>query len=306
MSKSKEKIKTNKLIVGQGAIVIPVVVFALLTWFVFWVYPNIDSFFLAFSDRFGKFSFYNFEEVWKSLTSTTGELLIATKNTILFFLLSIFVTLPLTIFVCFFFYKKIVGYKFFRIICYLPAILPTVALAGTFKSFISVAGPLGSICDTLGIVLPNEGLLATNGVAIKTIAFYFIWTGLAGSLLLISGAMARIPIEVLESAKLEGCGLFREAFQIILPLIWPTIATIITLACAGIISAGGGVVMLLQPDTQYGTETIHYWMFKQLYGGSLDRSKYGLISATGLTFTVVLLPTITLIRKFMDRFNVEY
>ena len=298
--------KPKKFSSKQNTIVIPVVVFALISWVVFWLYPNLDTFNLAFTDVNNKFSFYNFVEAWKSFTSSQGELFVALKNTLIFFLVSLAINLPLTVFVCYFLYKRIYGYKIFRIIFYLPAILPIVALTGVFKSFISVAGPLGKICEMIGIILPNEGLLATSATAIPTIVVYAVWTGIAGGMLIISGAMARIPLEVLEAAKLEGCGIFRELVQIIIPLIWPTIATSITLSFAGLIAAGGNLVMLLQPDTQYGTDTIHFWIYRQIQGGAGNRYSYGLVAATGLILTAVLIPLITGVRKVMDKFTVEY
>ena len=298
--------KQKKFSTKQNTIVIPVVVFALISGVVFWLYPNLDTFNLAFTDVNNKFSFYNFGEAWKSLTSSQGELFTALKNTFTFFGVNLIINLPLTVFVCYFLYKRIYGFKFFRIVFYLPAILPIVTLTGVFKSFISVAGPLGKICETMGIILPNEGLLSTSSTAIPTMVVYAIWTGIAGSMLIISGSMARIPLEVLEAAKLDGCGIFCELVQIIIPLIWPTVATCITLSFAGLITAGGNLVMLLQPDTQYGTDTIYFWIYRQIQGGNGNRYSYGLVAATGLILTAVLVPLITFVRKVMDKFSVEY
>ena len=39
--------------------------------------------------------------------------------------------------------------------------------------------------------------------------------------------MERIPQEVIEAAKLDGVGVGRELFGIILPMIWPTISTLL-------------------------------------------------------------------------------
>ena len=80
--------KPKKFSSKQNTIVIPVVVFALISWVVFWLYPNLDTFNLAFTDVNNKFSFYNFGEAWKSLTSSQGELFVALKNTLIFFLVS--------------------------------------------------------------------------------------------------------------------------------------------------------------------------------------------------------------------------
>ena len=87
--------KPKKFSSKQNTIVIPVVVFALISWVVFWLYPNLDTFNLAFTDVNNKFSFYNFGEAWKSLTSSQGELFVALKNTLIFFLVSLAINLPL-------------------------------------------------------------------------------------------------------------------------------------------------------------------------------------------------------------------
>ncbi len=307
MASKKQKVNNNgRIFTNQNYIILPVVILAIITWGLFWLYPNLDTFALAFSDIEGKFSIVNFATAWKSFTSQGAELSVGLKNTLLFFLVGLIINLPLTIIVCYFMFKKVMGFKAFRIIFYLPSIIPIVALTGVFKSFISVSGPLGNLCNSFGIIIPNEGLLATQSTAIPTILFYSILTGISGKMLIISGTMARIPTEVLEAAKIEGCGVVRELVQIIAPLIWPTIATLITLSFASIIGAGGDLVMLLQPDTQYGTETLHYWMFRQIRGGSALRSQYGLVAATGLILTVFLVPLITGVRKMMDKFTVEY
>lgn len=304
MSKTTKK---NKSKMQQGVIVIPVVVFAVATWVLWWFYPNVSSIFLAFQNRTGEFTFANFVEVWNSLTTAGGVLAVSLKNTLLYFFVGTAVRIPLVTFVCYFLYKKIYGYKFFRIMFYMSAIIPSVAMAGVFKIFVSSTGPLGKICEQLGIFLPNEGLLGTVGTATPTIVVYEIWTCFAGGLLLINGAMARIPTEILESAKIDGCGMARELFQFILPLIWPTISTLIVLSCTGIISAGGGIVMLLQPDTQYGTSTLYYWMFRKVYGSGTGSGDYGVVSAMGLCFTLLVVPFTLLVRKLLDKVpTVEY
>ncbi len=118
---------------------------------------------------------------------------------------------------------------------------------------------------------------------------------------------SNIPDSLMESAKIDGCGMGRELFQFILPLIWPTISTLIVLSCTGIISAGGGIVMLLQPDTQYGTSTLYYWMFRKVYGSGTGSGDYGVVSAMGLCFTLLVVPFTLLVRKLLDKVpTVEY
>ena len=125
-------------------------------------------------------------------------------------------------------------------------------------------------------------------------------------MLIFSGAMSRIPTEVIESARLDGVGPFRELVSIILPLVWPTITTAIVLQITGLFTASGPILLLV--NGTHETTTISYWIYNKIngdgYGGG---GMYNLVSAAGLCFTAVAIPIVLSVRKFMSRFEeVEY
>ena len=51
------------------------------------------------------------------------------RNSLLFFGLSVLVMMPISVIVAYFLNKKIVGYKFFRVVLYLPNILPGIIIS---------------------------------------------------------------------------------------------------------------------------------------------------------------------------------
>ena len=281
----------------------------IIHWLVFWLYINIQSIILAFQDmRTGEFTFYNFEKFWGELTKPLANNIgVAIRNTLLYFANSIIVIMPLSLVISFFIYKKILFYKGFRIIFYLPAIISGIAMVQAYTRFIAPKGPLGAIVKFFGGEMLGEGLLANKSSATWTILVYCIWTGFTSNVLLYSGGMARIPIEVLESAKLEGCGPFREIVSIVLPLIWPTISTMIVFAMTGLFSSSGPILLFTQG--QYETTTLSYWIFEQVYGGGKfgGSGSYNLVSCTGLCFTLVGVPVILTVRYLMEKVDsVEY
>jgi ABC-type sugar transport system permease subunit len=208
--------------------------------------------------------------------------------------------MPTALIISYFLYKRVIFYKGFRIIFYLPAIISGVAMVAVYTSFIDPTGPLGLIVKLFGGEIPPEGLLGRPTTATGTIVAYCIWTGFCGNILLFSGAMARVPIDVLESAKLEGVGPFRELMKIIFPLIWPTVSTQIIFVFTGIFTSSGPI--LLFTNGNYETTTISFWIFAQVYGtGAVGGSgSYNLVSATGLCFTVVGVPIILFVRWLME------
>ena len=272
-------------------------------WLVFWLYININSILFAFKLPAGGWSLNNFVMFWDSLTARGGEINIALKNTLAYFLSTVVVVIPFSIFIAYFIYKRIVAYKFFRIIFYLPAIISTVALVGVYKEFIQPWGPLVKIIESIGGKTPVKGFLGDYNTATGAIVAYCIWTGFAGNMLLFSGAMSRIPLEIIEAEKIEGCGFFAELIHVILPLIWPTISTVLIFTMTGIFTSSGPI--LLFTEGQFETMTISYWIFNNVYkvgGGS-----YNMVSCAGLCFTVAGVPIILFVRWLLDRFEaVEY
>ena len=100
---------------GQKIFLVCMLAIPIVNWLVFWLYVNLSSILLAFQiDVAGEmqWSLQNFETFWQHLTDKGNQLNISLKNTMLYFLSSAFVTMPLSLLVSYFLSKKILGYKF--------------------------------------------------------------------------------------------------------------------------------------------------------------------------------------------------
>lgn len=306
--KAKNRFKRNQLLFIWGALAIPI-----LSWFIFWLCVHIGSIVQAFQDPYtNNWSFVNFQKFWVEITNQNhrlDSLSVALKNTLGYFGLHMFIEFPIDIVISYFLYKKIRGYKFFRIIFYFPVLVSAVVLTGVFKELISPLGPLGELFKKWGFNMPSQGFLGTAETATKTIMVYDFWSGLCVSMLLLCGGMARIPLEVLESARLDGVSHSgQELIYLILPLTWPTISTMIILALTGIVGASGPILLLAPDSKSLGTTTLSYWLFEKVYaGGVYMAGQYNLVSAAGLCITAVVLPIILLLRKLVEKIPaVEY
>lgn len=301
---SRKSGKSEKEFFIVAMLAIPV-----LHWFVFWLYINIQTIALAFQDlRTSAFTFDNFTQVWTLITSPVNNSIgIALKNTLKYFGTTVLINIPLSLVISFFLYKRIAGYKFFRIMFYLPAIISGLSLVTAYTEFISPKGPLGAIIKFLGGTPNDRSPLGRPETATTAILVYFIWTGFTTNVLLFTGGMSRIPIEVLEAAKLDGCGPGRELCQILFPLIWPTFSTQLIFTMTGLFNSTGPI--LLFTNGQYDTSTVAFWIFSQVYGNGVvgGSGTYNLVSCAGLCFTVVGVPLILLARSLVNKVDaVEY
>lgn len=285
---------------NRTVFIIVTLMLPLLHTAVFWLYVNFEGILLAFQDtRTGAWTIDNFTKIWEQLSRVDGELAIAFRNTALYFIEEN-VLMLLNLVIAYFLFKKIRGYKAYRVIFYIPGLISGVVLTTIFQEFIKPMGPLGALVEVLGGALPETGLLADKTTATYTIMAYCAWVGLGTQVLLFNSTLSRIPNEVLEAAKLDGCGPFRELFQLVLPMIMPMFMTLFIMNFAGLFSSGGPVLLFTQGN--YETTTISYWMFEQIYGGGGygGTGQYNLVSAFGLCLTLVAVPLTMLVRKLSD------
>lgn len=297
---------------GELIFLIAILAIPTIQWLIFWLYVNMSSFTLAFQNPMSEWSLINFTMFLDSLKSPYGDTVgRSIINTLKYWTAGITIIFPLSIIIAYYIFKKVMFYKFFRIMFFFPSIITGIILVSVYNMVITPNGLWDSVLKLFGQSVPQWGYLNDETTATKAILVFYVWVGFGANVILIGSAMSRVPDTVLEAAKLEGCGHFREIVQIILPLIWPTLSTIILLSFTGFFSASGPI-LLFAPEGHAGTSTLSFWIFKQVFGGGEfgqpgGTQNYGLVSATGLVFTVIWVPVILFIRWFFERMPaVEY
>lgn len=325
--RSARSYKAEAMVFVVALLAIPII-----HWIIFWLYVNLQSISMAFTPPKGilpnvlaKMSWwekvtYNYKSIYLNeiqpmINGTKpSTLLTGFRNTFIYFGLHIFVTMPISLFIAFFIYKKILGYKIFRIIFYLPAVIPAIVLTSAFKGIVNANGPLVGLLDIKGVdmeYIRTVGLLGTNETALITAISYTLLTAYTKNVLLFSSGMARIPTEVLEAAKLDGVGPGREIVSIVIPLIWPTFTTQFILAFTDMFSATGPIMLLTQGAND--TYTFAFWMTSRIVGtqgtqiSDPNSEAVRHVSAMGIVTTIIALPIVYFARWLCGKVDtVEY
>lgn len=270
-----------------------------ISFLVFWVGVNFQSILLAFISRDAVtgqevFSFYQFEKLFREFQNPNSAMSEAFVNTMKYFVVHL-IKIFLSVTIAYFLYKKVPGHVFYKVLFYLPAMIPAMVYIAIFKELIGVYGPIYTLVEKLfGYKMP--ALFANPATATPTILFYVLWSGFGTSMLIYVGAMNRIPGEVIDAANLDGVGMAREFFQIVLPLIWETFGTYFLLAFTGIFMESGPLLYFVGEDKSLKTQTINYWMFLQVIGG-----EYNYPSAIGLFFSICTVPFVIVSRWLITR-----
>lgn len=286
--------------IGAIIFIISMLIVPIAAYLFFYVYINFNSVLMAFQiplyDGLGGYEWGvdNFVKVYTQFTNTEESLLPYLLNTVIFFVTDTFVSLPLSLVICYFIYKKIAGYQAFRTIIYLPVIITTTIFATLYKGMLEAGGPLQMICEPLNIELPRT-FVNNEEWAMKTIITFVLYSGLGGRFVLFGGAMNSIEPSIIDAGKIDGAGPFRELVSIIIPCIWPTLATMLLLCSTGIFTASGP--SLLFDKGNFGTNTISYWIYKITSGDGSSGESIELAAAIGLVFTILGLPIVLVVKK---------
>lgn len=261
---------------------------AIISFLIFYVYVNAKGILMAFQEPQPDGTFVyglgNFKYFFMELGRPDSLFSEALANSLIFFFCNTYLDLPVAIIFCYFIFKKIVGYNALRVFIYLPNIVIATVTSALFKYVIALDGPLAELIGTWGGQMPL--LYTSREWAMPFLVFYSFFYGIGANFILLGGAMNAVPIETLEAAKLDGCGWVRELVQIILPMCWPTLSTMLITSMAGVFTSSGAI--LLFTKGAYGTYTISYWLYECLLSGADPE----ISSAVGLVFTIATAPIV--------------
>ncbi len=305
MGNGSDTKKRKKRNAGDTVFIISFIALPILSFLVFYVYVNINSFFMGFQLNLnGKtvWTLENFRRFFVELSENGSEFRIIFRNTFITFAIN-FVIFPWGLFVSYFLYKKIWGAKIFRVAFCLLMIIPGVVTATVFKEMVGVNGIFAKgVQKLLGLDYTPE-LLGSTRFANYTIWAKLLWVSFSGDVIIWGGAYARIPDSIIEAGKLDGVGWVREIFSIIVPVIWPTFILKYVILFSGVFTSSGDVFLLTQGE--HGTNTFANWMYMQVYNnqGALFSNAYNYLSAVGLLVTIVAVTISVTVRTIASKFN---
>ena len=287
------------------------IAFPVLQMAIFWFYVQISGISLAFLDESGSLSFAAFKDAIDVFggRSSFGFSVPQMLAKSVFIWISTHVVLNIiAILSTFILTRHMIGSKFFRVCYIIPGLLGAVVFVAIMQEFYADDGILVALSQKIGIKLPfeiiREGFLGNESTAFPTLMVQmYIW-GLAGGGLILSGAYMRIPNEIYESANLDGCGFFREAFQIAIPCVWPTISTMMIFSLCSIFTADFSMYLYSNGTGARGMNSIGFYnYFLQVKIANGDTSLYSYASAFGLCLTVITLPLVFLGRWILSKMN---
>lgn len=213
---------------------------------VFFIYPVISTGVMSFQTVLpGKTDFIGFDNYKKLMNPTFFK---AIKNSVVYTALTLALLIPgPMILACFLNSKNMIGRNFFRSTLFIPALTSAVVAATIFRlMFGELSGSLmNQFIGAFGFK-PIKWLRIqeTSFIALLFLACWR-WTGV--NILYFLSGLQNIPVEVNESASLDGATTFQKFFYITMPMLKPITIYVLT------ISIYGGMAMFTESYMLWGS-----------------------------------------------------
>ncbi|PRX19652.1 multiple sugar transport system permease protein [Orenia metallireducens] len=209
---------------------------------------------------------------------------VALKNTVVFVLIAVVLETLVGFALALLFNTKIIGRKILRSIILIPMLLPPITVALTWKMMYAYDyGIINNILSHFGIA-PVEWLSSAK-LALFSIIITDVWQWTPFVFLVLLANLQALPIEIYESAKVDGASALKRLVYITLPLLKPGIILVILLRTIDTFRIFDKIYVLTGGGPGNSTETLTFYIYQHGF-------KYfdiGFSAATSIVMVVLIL-----------------
>lgn len=197
------------------------------------------------AEQLTNFGFQNFAKIFTpgSKGGNLEVIMYSLYATFRFTLLNVLIGLVGSYVLALFLNQKTKGVEGFRVLYYLPCLIPGVAGTLLWKEITAVnGGYLNLILDAVG--LPSYTFYEAPNSVLPTLLFVSLFT-LCGNAIMWLAQMKNVPTELYESADLDGANYFHKLFHITIPMTTSMIFYLMIMSIIGGLQAFGNVYPLI-------------------------------------------------------------
>lgn len=281
--------------------------FPVLQFLVFYVGVNLNSVLLSFKEyRVGTgevgyiwTGLSNYKQFFRDFFQGDALKQIGV-NSLIVYACTLLIGVPLAILFSFYLYKRFPLTNLFKVLLFLPSIISSVIMVLMYKYFVDRGLP--AIVERL-FHIKMAPPLSASGTRFSYVLFYNLFICYGTSVIMYTSSMTRVPPSLIEYARLEGAGYFRELFSIVLPLIFPTITTFLVVGVAGIFTNQANVYTFYATDAPLDVQTFGYFLFGQVIAGRTTMAEFPYASAAGIIFTFIAVPLTMAVKYLLEKFG---
>lgn len=274
--------------------VLPAMVFFLT----FVLYPMIKGIYMSlFRFRGRNESFVGLKNYINLMTDRV--FLQSMSNTLFIVAIAVPIVVILSLFIAINIYNKsAVVRSFFRGIFYLPAVSSVVSITVVWLWIYNPDfGILNYILRSINVIDGNIQWLGNSTTAIYAVILVLITTSIGQPIILYIAALGNVPVELIESAKIDGAKNWTVFRHIIWPLITPTTLYIVVTTTINSFQIFALIQLMTAGGPNYATSTVMYLVYET----GIRIQDYGKASAMGVILAGIIAVISTLQFKYLNK-----
>jgi sn-glycerol 3-phosphate transport system permease protein len=273
----------------------------LLVLGVFVFYPALNSFYLslheveAFSTRETYIGFDNYKmllespQYWQSIQATIGFILLTVIPSVV---LSLAIAVGLD--------ANPYCRGLIRTVFLMPVAISSAMAAMLWIFFYNpTSGYINYVLEHFGIRGPNW--LGDGPWALLAVAIVTVWKEIGFNVIFFLAGLAAIPTDIREAASLDGANAWQRFWQIVLPMLSPTVLFVTVVSVINSFQSFGQIHILTQGGPAGATSTLVY----NLYRDAFQNFQTGSASAQAVILFLIMLAA-TGIQFYVAKKRVHY
>jgi raffinose/stachyose/melibiose transport system permease protein len=260
---------------------------ALVLYGVFFVLPSILGFVYAFTD----WNSYSTDVNWvgldnfKTIFSSSQSYLSFIKNTIVFTAATIVLKTVIALALALLFTSGARRLShLYRLVVYLPAVLPILVVSLIFKSILNPAtGLLNTSLRGAGLDFMAQRWLTDPSLALSSVIGVDVWRGVGYIMVILIAGLQAIPKDYYEAAAIDGASGWKSFINITLPLLMPVLAVTTVLNLLYGLKVFDIVYVLTNGGPGRVTDTVYTAVFQDF-----SKGRYGVATALSSLLFVIM------------------
>jgi len=154
-----------------------------------------------------------------------------------------------------------------RTILFLPYVLPPVVVGLIFRTFMFNPNPsIGYVNYFLSLMgVKGPEWLGTGSMSLLSVILVEVWQMTPFCYLLTLAGLFAIPSEIIDASLIDGAGWVRSAIHIILPILKPTLASMLILRTSFTLASFDRIYIITRGGPGIATTTIPIQAYRSLF-----------------------------------------
>ena len=144
-------------------------------------------------------------------------------------LLTVPVTIVISLAAALMLYENIKGWRVYRVILFLPYIIPATVVGLSFSYLLQEKGILNTVLRNMSLNFMALDWIGSTSLSIYSIGGVIIWAQLGFGVVVLTAALLSLPTEVSEAALVDGATRWQRQRYVIIPQIKETIQFLMVL-----------------------------------------------------------------------------